>query len=113
MTVRTKEGWSWVPPLETQPCWTLGSQISGAGTPTALCVGWHHGSPLTQQQLPQGLLCWLPAVGPEVALGISDLEAGLLPDGGRHTWGKPKSPHVAASPVGREAVGPGGHRGSA
>lgn len=51
------------------------------------------GGPLTQQQLPQGLPCGLPAAGPEVALGIADLEAGLLSDGGGGgTWGKPKPP---------------------
>lgn len=53
------------------------------------------GGPLTQQWLPRGLLCWLLAAGPEVALGVPDLEAGLLPDGaGRGTWGEPKSPQV-------------------
>lgn len=86
---------------------------SQAQGPTAPCVGWHHGSPLTQQQLPQGLLRWLPAVGPEVALGVSDLEAGLLPDGGGYTWGKAKYPQVEASPGGRGEVGLGGHGGSA
>lgn len=44
-----------------------------------------------------------------MAFGISDLEAGLLPDGGgRGIWGKPKFPQVAASPVGKEVVGDGG-----
>lgn len=44
-----------------------------------------------------------------MALGISDLEAGLLPDGGGGgIWGKPKFPQVAASPVGKEVVGDGG-----
>ena len=75
-------------------------------------VGWYQGGPLTQQQLPQGLLCRLPASGPEVALGISNLEPGLLPDeGGGGTWGKSKSPQVAASPLGREVVGPGAAEG--
>ena len=53
-------------------------------------MGWHWDGPLTQQQLPRGLLGWLPASGLEAALGVSDLEACLLPDeGGGGTWGKP------------------------
>lgn len=65
--------------------------------------------PLTQKGVPQGVLGSLLAAGPEMALGISDLEAGLLPDGGGGgIWGKPKFPQVAASPVGKEVVGDGG-----
>lgn len=64
--------------------------------------------PLTQKGVPQGVLGSLLAAGPEMALGISDLEAGLLPDGGGGgIWGKPKFPQVAASPVGKEVVGDG------
>lgn len=64
------------------------------------------GRPLTQQQLPRSLLCGLAAAGLEVALGISDFEASLLPDGGGGgTWGKPKSPQVVASSVGEAMVG--------
>lgn len=59
--------------------------------------------------MPQGILCSLLAAGLEMALGISDLEAGLLSDGGGGgIWGKPKFPQVAASPVGKEVVGDGG-----
>lgn len=59
--------------------------------------------------MPQGILRSLLAAGPQVALGISDLEAGLLSDGGGGgIWGKPKFPQVAASPVGKEVVGDGG-----
>lgn len=78
-------------PWKPRP-WPLGSQLPGTGTPAAPHEGWRHGSPLTQQRLPRGFLWWLLAVGPEVALGISDLEAGLLPDGGGGTWGKPRPP---------------------
>lgn len=99
-------------PLETHSRWTLGSQPPGLGTSPRPPCGRCQGSPLTQQQLPQGLLCRLPASGPEVALGISNLEPGLLPDeGGRGTWGKSKSPQVAASPLGREVVGLGAAEG--
>lgn len=99
-------------PMETQSRWTLGSQPPGLGTSRRPPCGRCQGGPLTQQQLPQGLLCRLPASGPEVALGISNLEPGLLPDeGGRGTWGKSKSPQVAASPLGREVVGPGAAEG--
>lgn len=59
--------------------------------------------------MPQGILGSLLAAGLEMALGISDLEAGLLSDGGGGgIWGKPKFPQVAASPVGKEVVGDGG-----
>lgn len=79
----------------------------GSGGPTARRVGWHRGGPLTQQQLPRGLLGWLPASGPEVALGVSDLEARLLPDaGGGGTWGKP-------TPSGGLSRGQGGGGGRA
>lgn len=65
------------------------------------------GRPLTQQQLPWGLLGWLLAAGPEVALGISDLEARLLPDGGGGgTWGN-QSPPGGGLSCGQEVVGPG------
>lgn len=82
------------------------------GSPSAMWLV--AGGPLTQQQLPQSLPCGLPAAGPEVALGIANLEAGLLSDGGgRGTWGKPKSPQVVASSVGGEVVGAKGCRGRA
>lgn len=67
--------------------------------------------PLTQKGVPQGVLGSLLAAGPEMALGVSDLEAGLLPDGGGGgIWGKPKFPQVAASPVGKEVVGDGDYQ---
>lgn len=101
------------PPLETQPCWILAPSSQAQGPPLPrVCLA--PGRPLTQQQLPQGLLRGLPAAGPELALGITDLEASLLPDGGGGgTWGKPKSPQVVASSVGGVVVGAWGCRGRA
>lgn len=81
------------------PSCTLGPQLPGWVPPRPL------GGPLTQQWLPRGLLCSLPAAGPEVALGVSDLEAGLLLDGGSgRIWEKPNPPQVAPS-CGKEVVG--------